>query len=190
MPPVRLVLDSNSYFRLACSIRPLLDASFGPEPCRLAVIKELDDEFSRSQRLRSKFGWVLETEYRQDRLKGLLTVTRQQRKNIDLAFEYILNHDALEGRGVSPVDIRVLATAYVLGYAAVTDDGDMRKVAADLCIQTYSTLELMKQMLDRGFIDMGQVHQVVEYWDFDHDLPAPPAIFRPEFKRIFGEDMP
>lgn len=82
MPPVRLVLDSNSYFRLARSIRPLLDASFGPEPCRLAVLKELDEEFNRSTRLQSKFFWVREPEYQQDRRKGLPTPSTNDKAKI------------------------------------------------------------------------------------------------------------
>ena len=190
MPPVRLVLDSNSYFRLACSIRPLLDASFGPEPCRLAVLKELDEEFNRSARLQSKFGWVREPEYQQDRRKGLLTPSAGNKANIDLAFNYLLHSDELEGNGVSPVDIRVLATASVLNYTAVTDDGDMRKAANAFGIPTCSTLELLKRMLDCKHVDMAKIREIVAYWDYTSDLPASSAAFRAGYRRLFAEDMP
>ena len=189
MPPVRLVLDSNSYFRLACSIRPLLDASFRPEPYRLAVLKELDEEFKRSSRLQSKFFWVRQPEYQNDRRKGLLTVSQKDREQVELVFDYILHNEAIEGSGVSLVDIRVLAIAQVLKYTAVTDDGDMRAAAEAFGIPVCSTIELMKRMLDCGHVDMTTIRQIVELWDYENDLPSPPPVFRKAYRRTFGEEM-
>jgi len=45
-------------------------------------LKELDEEFNRSTRLQSKFFWVREPEYQQDRRKGLLTPSTNDKAKI------------------------------------------------------------------------------------------------------------
>jgi hypothetical protein len=60
-----VLLDSNAYFRLGNSIRPLLQQSFGSSPqCSLYVLAELDDEYATSVRLRHKFEWVIQAQCR------------------------------------------------------------------------------------------------------------------------------
>jgi hypothetical protein len=63
-PPQDVLLDSSAYFRLATSIRPLLQQLFGCSPqYSLHVLAELDDEYATSVRLRHKFEWVTQKEY-------------------------------------------------------------------------------------------------------------------------------
>ena len=65
--PRVILLDSCAYFRLARSIHPLLAGTFGPAPpYSLFVFAALDDEYLTNSRLRNKFEWVNETEYRED----------------------------------------------------------------------------------------------------------------------------
>src|SRR5690606_4044435 len=42
----KILVDTNSYLRLAQSIHPLLFSEFGPNACCLYVLKELDDELN------------------------------------------------------------------------------------------------------------------------------------------------
>jgi hypothetical protein len=58
MPQGRILLDSNAYFRLAQSIRSLLNSPFGEKKYCLYVIKELQAEYEKNSRLKSKFPWV------------------------------------------------------------------------------------------------------------------------------------
>lgn len=58
MPQSKILVDSNSYFRLAKSIRPLLNVTFGDEDYCLYVLKELEKEYDRNSRLQTKFEWV------------------------------------------------------------------------------------------------------------------------------------
>ena len=44
MPQSKILIDSNVYFRLAQSIRPLLQVEFGKEKYCLYVIKGLQEE--------------------------------------------------------------------------------------------------------------------------------------------------
>lgn len=181
-----LLLDSNGYFRLAQSIHPLLDQEFGESRYCLYVIPDLDAEFGKSPRLRRKFHWVDEPKYSANR-KRPLTLSRQQRGEIPKVFDFIYNHARTEGLGVSPVDVRALATAHVLGVRIVTDDQDMLKLAADFGIETLNTLALMRLMLDSRHIDMNCVRQIAAYWQYEKDTPAH---FREDYRRLFGEAVP
>lgn len=54
MPQSKILLDSNSYFRLAKSIHPLLFQEFGNKKYCLYVLPELDKEYERQPRLKNK----------------------------------------------------------------------------------------------------------------------------------------
>ena len=124
----KLLLDSNSYFRLAKSIHPLLFESFGEEAFTLYVLPELEEEYVKSSRLHSKFPWVLEPEFRNNRSK-CLSLSKQQKKNRETAYEIMWDYVQTELPGPSRVDVTVLSHAYVLGIPVVTDDGDMIQLA-------------------------------------------------------------
>jgi len=49
----KILVDSNAYFRLAQTFHPLLHVEFGAARHCFYVIRELRDEFARSQRSRS-----------------------------------------------------------------------------------------------------------------------------------------
>lgn len=186
MAQTKILLDSNSYFRLARHIRPLLNQEFGGDNrfC-LYVITELEREFLKNPRLQRKFHWVDEPEYRENRSRKI-QVSRKQRREIDQAFDYLSNHARTEGLSVSPVDVRALAIAYVLQVRAVTDDRDMLALAEAFEIQTLKTLALMKLMLDMAHIDVKKVRQIVSYWKYDKDLPGN---FREDFQEYFGPSV-
>lgn len=71
MPQSKILLDSNSYFRLAKSLHPLLDVVFGNDNYCLYVLRELDREYDKSPVLRRKFNWVNDDEYFENRKKRL-----------------------------------------------------------------------------------------------------------------------
>lgn len=79
MPQNRILLDSNAYFRLAQSIRPLLKQTFGKEKYCLYVIKELQNEYDKNPRLKSAFHWVNDPEYKENR-------TPCERKRLDFTY--------------------------------------------------------------------------------------------------------
>jgi predicted nuclease of predicted toxin-antitoxin system len=93
-----------------------------------------------------------------------------------------------DGLTPSKIDTRILATAFALGIRVVTDDQGMLELAADYGVETWTTLELMKSMLDAGHITMKKVRQVVQQWVYDEDLPA--KKLRQPYKEFFGEDPP
>lgn len=182
----KILIDTNSYFRLAQSIRPLLKVEFGVESYCLYVIKEMQEEYNANPRLRSRFHWVNEPEYVENR-SHKLQVSRKERLEIEQTYEFIYDHARSEYPGVSRVDVRVLAHAYVLGVPVVTDDADMTALAEDFEIEVMRTLDLLKLMLDCGHVDMAKVREVAEYVIYGNDRPKD---FRRDYRRHFEEDPP
>ena len=78
MPQSKILIDTNTYIRLAQSIRPLLFMPFGDSEYCLYILQELNDELS-NRRLKSKFPWVDEGEYEENR-KHFPTIGRKQKK--------------------------------------------------------------------------------------------------------------
>ena len=186
MPLNRILVDTNAYFRLAQSIRPLLGAPFGKKKYCLFILKELQTEYDRSPRLKDTFHWVNEPEYRENR-SNILEVTKKEKGEIKRAYEFILDYVRKVHPGVSKVDVLCLAHAEQLGIPVVTDDEEMREAAGDYGIKVLKTLELLKIMLDSGHIDILKVREIVGYWEYQSDKPKD---FRKDYKRIFSEEPP
>lgn len=186
MPTCNIIVDSCSYFRLAQSIRPLLKTPFGKEKHCLGVIKDLDKEYEKNPILKHKFFWVNQKEYTDNR-KKCFTPTRKQQSEINHAFFFIREFARDEQVGVSKIDIRALAYAYVLKIPVVTDDSDMLVVAKEFEISTYKTLEIMKLMHNNRLLTMKQIRAIASYWIYQNDMPKS---YRKDFKRIFSEEPP
>ena len=120
MAQCKILVDSNSYFRLAKSIRPLLFCEFGEEKCCL-------------------YG---ENEYVDNR-KYFPAISRKEKNAIQTAFSFIWEYVQTENLGPSKIDTLYLAHAHILNIQVVTDD-DMIAVANVFGIKALKTLELMK----------------------------------------------
>ena len=131
MPQRKLLLDTNAYLRLARSIYPLLFIEFGDDRTCLYLTEEVERELNRSRRLRSKFRWVDEPEYREIR-QVRLQIGRKQKREIRTAIAFIGDQADANVLGVSPVDVSILGHAYVLEIGVVTDDTDMQDAGLDL----------------------------------------------------------
>jgi len=186
MAESRILLDTNAYFRLAQSIRPLLTVSFGEQNYTLYVLKELQDEYEKSPRLTNRFAWVNEPEFANNRNQRL-ALTPEEKTEIKRAYDFILDYVRNVHPGVSKVDVLGLAYAEQLGIPVITDDDEMRQAAKDYGIKTMKTLELLKLMLECNHIDMPKVREIVAYWVYMKDTPK---AFKADYKKLFGEDPP
>jgi len=182
----KILLDSNSYFRLAKSIHPLLFEAFGEEAYTLYVLPELEKEYAKTPRLHCKFPWVLEPEFQNNRSKRL-SLSKQQKNELPTVYEILWDYVQTELPGPSRVDVTVLSYAYILGIPVVTDDYDMIKLAEVFEITVWKTLDLLKLMLDCAHIDLKQVRRVVAYWGYVDDYPKD---FTTDYRRLFGEAPP
>jgi hypothetical protein len=186
-----VLLDSNAYFRLAPSIRPLLKEVFGQAPqYSLHVLDELDDEYNTSTRLRHKFEWVRSAEYREDRQCKRYELRGQARTDALNAFSFLVSYADQQRLNLSREDLKALAAGYVKGIPVVTDDRDMRAVAEAHSIECWNLIQLLKVMATGGRIDMEKVTEILEYLDYENDLPMSKDKLRREFKEYFGEHCP
>jgi hypothetical protein len=189
--PQAVLLDSNAYFRLACSIRPLLKGAFGEAPpYTLFVLAALDEEYRRSIRLQSKFQWVVETEYRNDRAAKLYQLNRKKLEEADRALRFFADFADYHKLNVSLVDLKALAVGFVDTIPVVTDDTDMTTVAEAHDIECWSCIKLLKLMCATGHIDDEKVTEVLEYIQYEKDLPMSLERPRKTFKDYFGKDCP
>lgn len=182
----RILVDTNAYFRLAQSIRPLLGEEFGAKKYCLYCIKELQDEYNRSPRLKNTFTWVNDPEYVKNRTH-LLKTTNAEKMEIKRAYDFMYDFVRNVHPGVSKIDVRCLAHAEQLGIPVVTDDEKMRIVAEVYEINTYKTLELLKLILDCRYIKIDKVREIAAYWIYLNDRPKDFAV---DFKKLFGEAPP
>jgi hypothetical protein len=187
MAQTKILLDTNSYLRLAVNLHPLLFAPYGKELNTLYVHKDLKDECKRQPRLANKFDWITLPQYEENR-KRPLSLSNAQKEAIEANFDFMWGQVQADGLSPSPIDTRILATAMELGIRVVTDDQGMLELAKEYGVETWTTLELMKSMLDAGHIKMPMVRRVVEQWVHDGDLPA--RKLREPYKDFFCEDPP
>lgn len=180
----KTLLDSNAYFRLAYNIHPLLFVEFGQDKYCLYIIDDLVNEFKRNLRLQNKFDWVKEKEFTDNR-NHPITVSPKQKKEIQDVTDYIwgMSREA----GVSPVDVKAVATAWTLKVKLVSDDRGVQDISKDYDVDCISSLALLKLMLDNRHIDMEKVRQTVAYWQYNKDTPGN---FSAEYKKLFAEDVP
>jgi predicted nuclease of predicted toxin-antitoxin system len=192
MAQTKIILDSNSYFRLAQNIHPLLCEPFGKSQFTLYIHSELGTEFKRSARLKNKFHWFTEPRFVANRIRSI-SLSAENKKKIESTYEYLWEHVQDEfltphGKGPSPIDTRIVAIALVLNIPLVTDDRDMIELASVFDAKHITSLGLMKLMLDERRIDDAKVDQMVEQWVYDNDTPY--SGWREEFKSVFSREAP
>jgi len=141
-------------------------------------------EYNYSARLRSKFIWVDTEKHIEDRRRGKIRLSEDQKASATKTKEFMRQTCRDEELGCSPFDIECLATAFELKITLVTDDIDLVELANLYDHPILSSMELMQKMLISGGITMSDIRSVVTMWTYDEDLPAH---FPSEFIRLFGE---
>ncbi len=177
----KILVDTNAYIRLAKTIHPLLHVSFGDNEYCLYVLPELNEELE-SPKLQSKFHWVIEEEYADNR-KHFPTISRKQKKSISQNFDYLWNYVQTDLPGPTKVDTLYIAYALELNVPVVTDDQDMTKLANAFDAQVMPTLEILKIMLDSGHTNMKKIKSLCDYWYYLNDLPAN---YKSDYQRLFS----
>lgn len=180
----KLLIDSNSYFRLAKSLHPLLNVPFGNENYCILILRECDKEYSKNQGLQNKFSWVNQDEFIQNR-KNIITYSSDTDNAICNNIRFIKAYARENFLTVSEVDIKYLATSLELDIGLITDDGDMILIAEEFNIRVLSSLQLLKLMSDCSHINIDKIKQIIEYWVYSKDTPRN---FKQDCKLLFNLD--
>lgn len=180
MPQSKVLVDTNTYLRLAKTIRPLLFSPFGEEPYCLYILPELNKELE-SRKLQSKFYWINEEEFTENR-QYYPKIGNKQKRFIKETFEYVWGYVVTDLAGPSQVDALYIAYALELDIPVVTDDQDMTALAEVFEAKVMSTLELLKIMFDSGHVDMKTIDGLCSYWRHIADIPAN---LESDYQRLF-----
>lgn len=181
LPLNKLLIDSNSYFRLAQSLHPLLNCQFGNDNHCIYILKECDQEYSKNTGLQNKFSWMNHEEYVKNR-KIKLTYDITAQNGVEHNMRFIKTFAQENYLNVSEVDRKYLAVALELDTTLITDDSDMIAVAIEFEIPVMRTLELLKLMLDCNHIDVDKVKEITGYWIYSNDTPKD---FKKDCKALF-----
>jgi predicted nucleic acid-binding protein len=169
MPQSKILVDTNAYLRLAKTIRPLLFVPFGDNEYCLYIIPELNKELL-NRRFETKFPWIDEEEYRENR-KFFPKISNKQKKSIQDTFDHIWNYVVTKSLDTSKVDALYIAYALESDVPVVTDDKDMTQLAHEFDAKVMPTLQLLKIMLDCGHTNMKTIDGLIEYWRYISDRP-------------------
>jgi predicted nucleic acid-binding protein len=170
MPQSKILVDTNTYIRLAQGINPLLSNQFGDEEYCLYILKEAHQELL-VQRLAKTHHWINEVEFLENR-QSFPQIGRKQKREITENFGYMWEDAQEEFIGPSKVDVIYLATGLALNIPVVTDDKAMRALGLEHEVDMMSTMELLKLMFECDYISMKTVDGLIHYWIAFNDRPG------------------
>ncbi len=190
-----VLLDTNSYLRLAKRIKPLLGIEFGQNNYVLTILKEVEDEVHNSPRLRYHFPWFDNPDFANERLANKNRLKREEKAQIE-AVKSVLHAHVLENSHhyiaqgktpPSPTDCFMLAFGQTRPAIVVTDDLGMHLLARDFDLPIWHGHELLKKMLTAKLIENDLIREIYEALDVNSDLPKSwRDVKHTAFKKIFG----
>jgi predicted nucleic acid-binding protein len=181
---LNLLIDSNSYLRIARNIHPLLGQSLGPLEYKLFIHSKFFSEFNKNDRLATKFNWVNTLPFtgNRDNFQIQTQVEYHQRKKINNAYLAIKSYKKRNKLSTSEADMIALATAYVLNISIITDDPDMLITAEEFGIKCIRTIEFLSYLHANNLIDDSKLLEMFDYWEYDDD---PPKGYHSDRKKYF-----
>jgi len=190
-----VLLDTNTYLRLAKRIRPLLGVKFGQKDYVLTVLRDVEDEVRRNRSLRSKFPWFDDEVFGDERDAARVPLSAEQKEQLK-NFQSVLQGFVLTdldryttaGRHPpSETDCKVLAFGEVKKAVVVTDDLGMHLLAGDFEIPIWHGWELLSKMRAAKKIDNDRIRDIYDALERNRDLTATWLQAKhTEFARIFG----
>ena len=172
MTQFKIILDTNVYLRLGNSIHPLLFKSFGLKNYTLYLIKGFQKEFERNSRLKNKFYWVNEREYKENR-QYKLNISKNNREDIKLTNSFFWEQNISENLGLSRVDAEAASYASVLNIPLVTDDKGMINLCKTHNVEVWGVLDLLELMYESEHIKVDELRAIIGYLQYNKDLPYP-----------------
>lgn len=190
----QVLLDTNTYLRLAKRIRPAVGREFEQVPYVLVILKAVEDEVYRSARLRFLNPWFDEPEFAEERLAKQTRLNAAEKQDLKLVQDVLLGTVQLDvakyTTGRSPpgaTDCWLLAYGQVKGAIVVTDDLGMHTLAADAGLKVWHGFELLAKLRTAKIVDNDLVRQIYDALERNNDMTDTwrEAKHR-EFSRIFG----
>ncbi|HOX69820.1 MAG TPA: hypothetical protein PKV56_18385 [Burkholderiaceae bacterium] len=190
-----VLLDTNTYLRLAKRIRPLLGMKFGQKDYVLMVLKDVEDEVRRNRTLRSKFPWFDDEEFGTERDSAQIRLTADEKSTLNNARSVLRGHvladvDRYTSGGRQPpsdTDCRVLAFGQIREAIVVTDDLGMHLLADDFDLPIWHGWELLSKMKAAKKVDNDLIRDIYAALERNDDMTATWLKAKhTDFARVFG----
>lgn len=191
----QVLLDTNTYLRLAKRIRPALGREFGQVPYVLVILKAVEDEVHRSARLQFLNPWFDEPEFAQERMAKQTRLNAVEKQDLKLVQDVLLGTVQLDiakyTTGRSPpgaTDCWLLAYGQVKGAIVVTDDLGMHTLAADSGLTVWHGFELLAKLKTAKVVDNDLVRDIYDALERNDDMTETwRKAKHSHFARIFGK---
>lgn len=85
-----VLLDTNTYLRLAKRVRPFVGLKFGQMPYVLTILKVTEDEVHRNPHLQFRNPWFDQTEHAQERIAKQVRLTAFEKAQVEAAQSVLL----------------------------------------------------------------------------------------------------
>ena len=190
-----VLLDTNTYLRLAKRIRPAVGRQFGQVPYVVVILKAVEDEVHRSPRLKFHNPWFDEPEFAQERLAKQKRLSADDKRAMTLVQDVLLGMVQMEvdkytshGRHPpGPTDCWLLAYAQGKNAVVVTDDLGMHTLASEAGLKVWHGFELLAKLKTAKVVDNELVREIYDALERNGDMTETwrQAKHR-EFARIFG----
>jgi hypothetical protein len=190
-----VLLDTNTYLRLAKRIRPAVGRQFGQVPYVLVILKVVEDEVHQSSKLRFNNPWFDKPEFAQERLAKQVRLSAADKAQIELVKGVLLGIVQLDlekytSHKRSPpgrADCWLLAYGQVKDAIVATDDLGMHTLAAEAGLKVWHGYELLAKLKTAKVVDNDKVREIYEALEANGDLTATWRQAKHEqFARIFG----
>ena len=189
-----VLLDTNTYLRLAKRVRPAVGVEFGQKGYVLTILKAVEDEVHRNPRLQHKYPWFDSAEFADERMAKQVRLSADEKRSIQAVQSVLLGsvrEDAERfvsgGSPPGPTDCWLLAFGQVRPAIVVTDDLGMHALARDFNIRMWHGYELLDKLRSAKVVDAELIRDIYDALERNGDLTATWRNAKHSiFGRIFG----
>lgn len=190
-----VLLDTNTYLRLAKRIRPAVGREFGQVPYVVVILKAVEEEVHRSAKLLFKNPWFDEPQFAQERMAKQTRLSAADKQEMKLVQDILmgtvqLDIDKYTSHGRSPpgpTDCWLLAYGQVKNAIVVTDDLGMHTLAAEVGLKVWHGFEMLAKLKTAKVVDNYLVREIYDALDRNGDLTDTWRRAKHEvFSRVFG----
>jgi len=190
-----VLLDTNTYLRLAKRIRPAIGRQFGQVPYVVVILKAVEEEVHRNPKLQFKNPWFDEPEFAQERMAKQMRLTAAEKQDMKLVQDVLMSTVQLDidqyiSHGRSPpgaTDCWLLAYVQVKDAIVVTDDLGMHVLAAEVDLKVWHGFELLAKLKSAKVVNNDLVREIYDALERNNDMTETWRRAKyDQFAKIFG----
>jgi predicted nucleic acid-binding protein len=191
-----VLLDTNTYLRLAKRLRPLVGRRFGQKDYELTILKAVEEEVKQNARLKYQNPWFNEADLAHERQTKQVRLNAEEKSEIAAiqsvlrahVIENIVRYSADRRSPPGATDCWLIAFAQVRDAIVVTDDLGMHALAKDFGLAVWHGYELLDKLRSAQHASHRLIQDIYQALETNDDLTATWKEARhTTFWKIFGK---